>query len=703
MAAGGRADFLVEIGTEEIPPKALVNLMTAFAQSLDRLLADNRLTHGSIQRFASPRRIAAIVSDLALEQREREVGAKGPPVQVAFDGDGNATPAAIAFAKKCGVEVGALQRTRTEKGEWLFFRFTEKGLAAADLLPGIVDQVLQALPIPRRMRWGSSDMEFVRPVHWIVMLHGKKVVGSNIMGCTAGNKTRGHRFMSTGDIVIDTPARYEALLAKKGFVVADFFDRLQLIRDQVHAAATEAGGVVVADDDLFEEVAALTEWPVAMTGQFDKEFLDLPREVIVASLTGHQRYFPVADASGRLLPAFIVVANLESRNADAVREGNERVIRPRLADAAFFWDTDRKTALGSRRDALAQVVYQKGLGSLLDKSDRIERLCTVLARQLGVSPEPAMRAARLSKCDLLTGMVGEFPELQGVMGRYYAAADGETEAVAGAIGDQYLPKFAGDRLPADIDGQILALADKLDTLAGVFAIGKKPSGNKDPFGLRRAALGIVRVLIECRLEVGLFDAVRDAVSMQPVDGKDADEVAGLLYTYIVERLRSFYLDRGDISSEVFDSVYNAEGRSSFSLPDFDQRISAVLIFLGMHESSSLAAANKRISNILQQVTFSANARVDEALLVEEAEKELFAALSAALGDIQPHQASRDYEIVLSKLAELKDPIDRFFDEVMVMADDEDLRRNRLTLLANLRAPFHSVADISRLSSAKNQG
>ena len=703
MAAAKKADFLVEIGTEELPPKALKNLMIAFAGSLERLLIDNRLPHGSIRPFASPRRLAAIVSDLALAQGAREIDAKGPPVKVAFDDDGNAKPAAHAFAKKHGVEVDALQRTRSDKGEWLSYRSTEPGLSAAGLLPGIVEQALQALPVPRRMRWGSSDIEFVRPVHWIAMLHGKKVVHGNVMGHTAGNVTHGHRFMSKGELTIDEPAQYESLLLEKGCVIADFLVRQQKITDQVIAAAKLAGGVVVAGDELFEEVTALTEWPVALIGRFDKDFLDLPREVIAASLTGHQRYFPVADKSGQLLPAFIVVANLESRNPDVVREGNERVIRPRLADAAFFWETDRKTPLGSRREPLAKVVYQKGLGSLLNKSERVERLCAVLAKQLGVAAESAMRAAQLSKCDLLTGMVGEFPELQGAMGRYYAEADGETGAVSGAIGDQYLPRFAGDRLPAAVDGQILALADKLDTLAGVFAIGKKPSGNKDPFGLRRAALGVIRILIECRLEVNLFDAVCDAVSIQPVETIVAADVSGQMYTFIAERLRSFYVDQPDISAEVFDSVYNVEGRPSFTLPDFDKRILAVVAFLGMDESASLAAANKRISNILQQATITLNAKVDETLLIEAAEKDLFAALSSVMEDVQAYQASREYEVVLSRLARLKDPVDRFFDEVMVMADDDNLKKNRLTLLANLRAPFHTVADISRLSSAKNQG
>ena len=701
MTANTSADFLVEIGTEELPPKALKSLMLAFAGNLERLLLEQRLDHGEVRPFASPRRLAVVISHLAIAQQDREIEAKGPPVKVAFDDEGTAKPAALAFAKKCGVEVADLQRVSTEKGEWLAFRSVEQGVEAASLLPDLVELALQGLPIPRRMRWGSSDTEFVRPVHWVLMLHGEQLVDGVIMGHVAGNTTRGHRFMSTGEIAVGSPAGYAATLRDKGFVVADFLERRALVVGQVETAAEAAGGIAIATDELIDEVTALTEWPVSMTGHFDEAFLALPSEAITASLTGHQRYFPIADKHGALLPAFVVVANLESKQPDRVRDGNERVIQPRLADAAFFWETDRKHRLDERLEALERVVYQRGLGSLREKSERTAKLCELLERELGLSDSVAGHAARIAKCDLLTGMVGEFPELQGTMGRYYATADGESDAVATAIGEQYLPRFAGDAVPASAAGQVLALADKLDTLAGVFAIGKKPAGNKDPFGLRRAALGVVRILVECRLEIDLAGAVRDAVKLQAVDDLDAQAVATDLEQFVINRLRSFYVERADVSVEMFDAVDNARDRSEMALSDFDQRMEAVKIFAGMAEAESLAAANKRISNILQQANTNLPTLVDTGLFVESAEIALYDALEKALADVAPLQSQREYAAVLKRLAALHKPVDRFFEEVMVMADDETVKRNRLALLSLLRDPFHSIADISRLSAARN--
>jgi glycyl-tRNA synthetase beta chain len=535
------------------------------------------------------------------------------------------------------------------------------------------------------------------------MLHGKDVVKGHVLGLATGNKTRGHRFLSPGEITIAEPAKYPTLLEKKGFVLADFDRRQQKIVSDVTSAAAAAGGAVVADDSLFEEVAALTEWPVAMTGHFDDEFLSLPREAIIASLSGHQRYFPIANSSGELLSAFVVVANLDSKEPDKVRSGNERVIRPRLADAAFFWTTDSKTRLADRIPDLDEVVYQKGLGSIGDKSGRVGELCSALAKELGLDGGAAERAASLAKCDLLTGMVGEFPELQGVMGNYYALADNEPGEVASAIREQYLPRFSGDIVPESAAGQILAVADKLDTLAGVFALGKKPTGNKDPFGLRRAALGVVRILVECRLEIGLLHAVDVAVGLQPVVRLDKEAAIDALYSFIGDRLRSFYVEQPGVSAEIFDAVHNVRGRSNIPLADFDQRIDAVKNFAQMAEAASLASANKRISNILQQSTAPHGSDVEESLLQEAAEIDLYAALCAALVAVKPLQGSRDYAAVLTRLADLKEPVDRFFDEVMVMAEDEGLKKNRLALLARLSEPFHSVADISRLSPAKRSG
>ena len=696
------ADFLVEIGTEELPPKALRRLMSSFAESIGKQLEEHRLAHNGIKAYASPRRIAALVSGLQLAQEDREVEAKGPPVRIALDEDGTPRPPALAFAKKCGVEVSDLQRVATDKGEWLTYTAVEDGVSASDVLPGIVDRALQGLPIPRRMRWGASEAEFVRPVHWVLMLHGSSVVPATIMGHAAGNVTRGHRFMSDGDITISAPSEWLAALEGDGFVVADFDKRQQSVIDQVTAAAAGAGGTVAAPEALYEEVAALTEWPVAMTGRFDEAFLELPSEVIIASLTGHQRYFPIVDKDGSLLPAFVVVANLDSKEPDRVRDGNERVIRPRLSDAAFFWDADQKIGLDERRGKLERVVYQKGLGSMKDKSDRVEKLCIALAEAVGIDATDASRAAVLAKADLLTGMVGEFPELQGVMGAYYARAQGESDDVASAIGDQYRPRFAGDELPTTTSGQLLALADKLDTLAGIFALGKKPSGNKDPFGLRRAALGVVRILVECELEVRLLDAVVMAVDLQPAGDDKDDSLSGLLFDYIVDRLRGYYIERPEISTEMFESVIQAADRSTLVLPDFELRLNAVKAFASMAEADSLAAANKRIANILQQSEIS-GVEVDVTLLTEEAEIKLSMALESALTDVRPLQEGRDYAAVLRRLADLREPVDHFFDEVMVMVEDEKIKQNRLALLSRLVAPFRSVADISRLSSAKKPG
>lgn len=703
MVARKSADFLVEIGTEELPPKALRALMLAFSSGLEALLAKHRIAHGAVSGFASPRRLAVIVTDLAFLQADREIDTKGPPLAVAFAGAGEAQPAALAFAKKCGVKLSALGRTRTNKGEWLSFRSTEAGASTASLLPGLVEDALHGLPIPRRMRWGDSAVEFVRPVHWVVMLHGTALVKGAVLGCNAGRVSRGHRFMSSGDIEIIDASAYVRTLETQGYVLADFSTRQQKIVAGVTAAAAAAGGTVAAEDGLYEEVAALTEWPVIMTGCFDEAFLELPPEVIVASLTGHQRYFPIVDAASRLLPTFVVVANLESPEPDKVRAGNERVIASRLADASFFWQTDRKVALAERRDALASIVYQKGLGSLRDKSVRVAALCGALAHSLAVPGDASIRAAQLAKCDLLTGMVGEFPELQGIMGGYYARADGEPDEVATAIAEQYLPGFAGDVVPVSAAGQILALADKLDTLAGIFALGRKPTGNKDPFGLRRAALGVVRVLIDGRLELELAAAIAAAVRLQPVDGLDQGAVSAALLAFISERLRNFYVGRPGVTPQIFNAVRGARDGASMSLPDFDLRIQAVTAFAAMEESRSLASANKRISNILQKSSLEPGKYIDPGLFQEAAEANLNDALQAALADIGPLQETRTYKDVLARLAQLKAPVDRFFDEVMVMVDDEALLRNRLALLACLRDPFQSVADISHLSMARVEG
>ena len=688
-------DFLVEIGTEELPPKALCSLMDAFGAGLTAAVDEAGLSRGEVSVYASPRRLCVYIKELQRRQDDRKIEQKGPPTKIAFDDDGNPTGAATAFASKCGVGVGELGRNKTDKGEWLSFSSLEPGLTSTELLPPMIEQALAMLPIPRRMRWGANEAEFVRPVHWVVMLHGSDTVQSSVMGIQAGNESRGHRFHSSGAVRISSAGDYLGTLENEGFVIADFVRRRASVQSGVDAAAAELGGAVVASDLLFDEVAALVEWPVPVVGSFDERFLLLPREVVISTLTGHQRYFPVADANGDLLPKFVTVANIESKDPDQVRDGNERVIRPRLADAAFFWESDRKKSLDDRQKTLREVVYQHGLGSLFDKSERVAKLAKWLSSAVGADKAAAVRAAELAKCDLLTGMVGEFPELQGTMGRYYALSDGESPAVATAIGEHYQPRFAGDDLPASAVGQALAVADKIDTLAGVFSIGKKPSGNRDPFGLRRAALGIVRILVECGLDLDLKKLIAKAVALQPKSKLSADDISGDLYAFISDRLRRYFLDRDSgLATETFEAVMV---RHPESLVDFDRRLAAVQTFARLEQAESLAAANKRIANILRKSGEPENLTVNPKLLVEDAEQSLQNALENARRKVLPMLKTRAYAEALNELADLRDPIDRFFDDVMVMADDEAIKNNRLALLGELRALFLHVADISRLS------
>ncbi len=691
----GADDFLVEVGTEELPPKALRSLMEAFGDGLAAAIDDAPLDRGALHAYASPRRLAVRVDDLARQQQDRKVEHKGPPIKIAFDKDGKPTAAAEAFAKKCGVGVSDLRRKKTSKGEWLAYDAVAQGSTAADLMPALIEQALSSLPIPRRMRWGAGNAEFVRPVHWIIMLHGKDVIEAPVMEIASGNVSQGHRFHSPGPIVIAAPNAYLDTLEKEGHVIADFERRRQMIQDGVNATAADAGGQVVDGESLYDEVTALVEWPVPILGRFDKKYLALPREVVISTLTSHQRYFPVADNKGALLPCFITVANLESTDPDQVRDGNERVIHPRLADAAFFWDSDRRRPLDSRTAALREVIYQRGLGSLHDKSRRIGALAGWVAAALELDKDLAERAAALAKCDLLTGMVGEFPELQGTMGRYYALADGEPDDIAEAIGEHYRPRFAGDDLPATALGQVLAIADKLDTLAGVFSIGKTPSGNRDPFGLRRAALGVVRILIECGIDIDLKRLIVKAVKQQPKSKIDGEVLAADLYAFVTDRLRRYFLDRDSgLAVETFDAVM---AREPASLVDFDRRLAAVQTFSRLEQAESLSAANKRIANILRKAGDPEGLKIKKKLLQHEAERALFNALENARDKVAPLIKVRGYAEALNTLADLRDPVDHFFDEVMVMTDEQDVKNNRLALLGEIRALFLDVADISRLS------
>lgn len=705
-----KRDFLVEVGTEELPPKALRLLEQAFAGNLTSGLAKAGLKHGELKSFATPRRLAVIVRGLAAHQPDQKVERRGPPANTAFDAEGLPTRAAQAFAASCKVAVEELQRRDEGKGTFLYYVGIKQGAPAVDLLPGLVQGALDALPIPRRMRWGAGEAQFVRPVHWIAMLYGKDVVPATILDTASGNLTRGHRFHAPKPLRLSSPSVYERALRERGYVIADFEARRSLIHERVAAVATGLGGRALTSDALLDEVTALVEWPVPLAGRFEERFLSLPREVLISTLEDHQRYFPVEGADGRLLPCFIAVANIESRDPDKVLEGNQRVVRPRLADAAFFWEQDRKSPLAARAAGLAKVTFQAKLGSLGDKTRRITSLAVEIANP-NVAAR-ARRAAELCKCDLLTAMVGEFPELQGVMGTYYALADGEDAEVAAAIREHYQPRGAGDELPATATGTTLALADKLDTLAGIFAIGEKPTGTKDPFGLRRAAIGVVRLAIEQRLDLDLSRVLTRAVTLVREDleksaaaaGKAAPpiavaSVAAEVYDYVLERLRAYYLERSGeragtaMTTEMFDAVLATRPASPL---DFDTRLHALSIFLTMPEAASLTAANRRVANILRKAGESAPASIDAGALEAPAERQLFEALRERRDAVAAATARKDYATSLSLLAQLRPAVDAFFDQVMVMDENPKLRANRLALLTHMRELFAGVADLSRL-------
>jgi glycyl-tRNA synthetase beta chain len=689
-----KRDFLVEIGTEELPPKSLLTLAAAFADGIGKGLKDAGLQHGAVERFATPRRLAVRVRRLEERQPDRAVERKGPPLKAAFDAQGAPTQAALAFAKSCGTEVAALEKLETPKGAWLVHRGTEAGAQTLSLLPGIVQASLDALPIAKRMRWGAGEAEFVRPVHWVLMLFGREDVPCEILGVRAGSITYGHRFMAPKALRIGSPASYVPTLHKRGRVMADIHERRESIRQGVVAAAGRVNGQAVIDESLLDEVTALVEWPVPLAGRFDAQYLELPAEVPIATMQDHQRYFPVRDAQGRLMPWFVTVSNIESSDPAQVIAGNERVVRPRLSDAAFFWASDRKQRLDSRCDALKRVTFQTQLGSLHDKSQRVRTLAKSIAGSIGGDAGLADRAAELSKCDLLTSMVGEFPELQGLMGRYYAQLDGEAAEVSEALREQYLPRFAGDELPATRTGMAVSIADKLDTIAGIFATGQKPTGTRDPFGLRRAALGLLRISVERKLDLDLQQLIGQALAALPFAAPE--NTAREVYDYVFERLRAYYLEGGagfPITTEMFDAVLATRPASPL---DLDSRLRALAEFLLLPDAQSLAAANKRIANILRKATEPVRDTVDENLLRDPAEQILAEQVAAVGRLVEPRFAARQYTEALQSLAVLRKAVDEFFDSVMVMADDPALRANRLALLRRLQSLFMHAADLSRL-------
>ena len=690
------ASLLIEIGTEELPPRALKRLSEAFEKNLyDRLSEEKLLVDAAQDReiYATPRRLAVIFPRVKSRQDNWISGRMGPYKSAAFDVNGKPTPAALGFAKGLGVDVSRLQEEETDKGPRLVYKQVVKGRSAKEVIPGVLEKAIKDLPIPKRMRWEKLETEFVRPVHWLVVMHGNQVIKTDMLSVTATNTTRGHRFHYPKEIKLRSVQSYATQLKDKGYVIPKFSERRSKIQEEIKRvlAAGKVKGSVPADDDLLDEVTSLVEWPCAIMGNFDKQFLEIPKEVLVTTMRDNQKYFPVVSRNGRLLPHFIAISNIQSKKPKLVREGYECVLRARFSDARFFWDSDRKTPLELRVDSLKSVVFHVKLGSLHDKVERMQQLAARIAETIGGNRQLVLRAAQLAKADLMTAMVGEFPALQGTMGRYYAQHDGEPPEVAAAMAEQYLPRFAGDVLPATTTGQALAIADRLDTLIGIFGVGELPSGDKDPFALRRAALGVLRIIIEKQLDLDLAALLEKAVALYDLrfePGGVADDV----FDFMMERLRAYYHDAG-IRPDVFEAVKSCRPTRP---RDFNLRVLAVEIFRNMPEAESLTAANKRIANILRQAGDKGSGALSSELLREPAERDLAATMTGLAGKLVPLLEKGDYETYLVRLASIRNAVDAFFDQVLVMVDDEHLRANRLALLSQTRALFLRIADLSCL-------
>ncbi|WP_438335455.1 glycine--tRNA ligase subunit beta [Edwardsiella tarda] len=683
--------FLVEIGTEELPPKALRSLAQAFADNFRSELDNAGLAHGDIAWFAAPRRLALKVAALDAAQPDREIEKRGPAIAQAFDADGKPTKAAEGWARGCGISVEQAERLTTDKGEWLLYRAQQKGQRAQELLPTLVANALSRLPIPKLMRWGANDTQFVRPVHTVTLLLGSESIPATILGIQSDRVIRGHRFMGEPEFTIDNADQYPQILLERGKVIADYEARKAQIKRDAEAAAARIGGQADLSDSLLEEVTSLVEWPVVLTAKFEEKFLAVPAEALVYTMKGDQKYFPVYDAQGKLLPNFIFVANVDSKDAQQIIAGNEKVVRPRLADAEFFFKTDRKQRLEDNLPRLESVLFQQQLGSLRDKTDRIAALAGWIAQQIGANVNMATRAGLLSKCDLMTNMVFEFTDTQGVMGMHYARHDGEAEEVAVSLNEQYMPRFAGDALPSSLVACAVAIADKMDTLAGIFGIGQHPKGDKDPFALRRAALGVLRIIVEKKLPLDLLTLTQEAVRLYGDKLSNAKVVEDVV-DFMLGRFRAWYQEEG----HAVDTIQAVLARRPTRPADFDARVRAVSHFRTLDEAATLAAANKRVSNILAKSSDTLADQVQATLLKEAAEIRLAANLITLQEKLAPLFAAGQYQEALVELATLRQPVDDFFEQVMVMADDEQVRINRLTLLSKLRDLFLQVADISVL-------
>ncbi|WP_394132310.1 glycine--tRNA ligase subunit beta [Shewanella maritima] len=684
-------NLLIEVGTEELPPKVLRKLAESFVANFSEELTKAELSFEKATWYAAPRRLAIYIEQLAVAQADKIVEKRGPAVAQAFDAEGNPTKAAMGWARGNGISVEQAERLKTDKGEWLLHKASVVGAQTTSLVASMAQKALDKLPIPKPMRWGANKTQFIRPVHTITMLLGDELIDGEILGIKSARTIRGHRFMGVDTFELDHADNYLTELEQQGKVIADYQRRKALIKADAEAAAQRIGGVAELENDLLEEVASLVEWPVVLTASFEDKFLAVPSEALVYTMKGDQKYFPVFDNNGKLLPNFIFVTNIESKDPQQIISGNEKVVRPRLADAEFFFDTDKKHTLESRLTSLETVVFQKQLGTIKDRVSRIAELSGYIATAIGADAEQASRAGLLSKSDLMTNMVMEFTDLQGTMGMHYARLDGETEAVAVALAEQYKPKFSGDTVPTAEISVCVALAEKLDTLVGIFGIGQAPKGAADPFALRRAAIGILRICLENNLPLDLVDLIAKAQSLHG-DNLSNESVAEQVLEFFMGRFRAWYQDQG-VSVDVILAVL---ARRPTSPADFESRIKAVAHFRTLEQASALAAANKRVSNILAKVDGSIASSINNDLLVENAEKALAEKLAELQPQLAPLFAEANYQQALELLASLRESVDTFFEDVMVMADDEALKHNRLALLNSLREQFLHAADISLL-------
>ncbi|TEW52130.1 glycine--tRNA ligase subunit beta [Psychromonas algicola] len=687
-------NLLIELGTEELPPKSLRKLAESFANNVEAELIKADLSFDSVRWLASPRRLAVVVTHLVSEQADKIVEKRGPAVNVAFDENGTATQAAQGWARSNGITVDQAERLVTDKGEWLLFKSSAKGQHVKELIPAMAATALSKLPIPKPMRWGAESTQFIRPVHTVTMLFGNTLIEGELLGVASDRVIRGHRFMGDAELTLTHADDYETLLDSSGKVIVDYERRKSIIREQVEAVAAHENGVAAIDEDLLEEVTSLVEWPVTLVGSFEEKFLDVPSEALIYTMKDHQKYFPVLDKEGKLLPRFIFVSNIVSRDPKQVVSGNEKVVRPRLADAEFFFETDKKKTLESRLESLSTVLFQKQLGTLKEKSERIADTAEAIALKIKADAKHAKRAGLLSKTDLMTEMVLECPDVQGIMGMHYARFDGEAEEVAIALNEQYLPRFAGDKLPDSLVACAVSLADKLDSLVGIFGIGQAPKGDKDPFALRRAAIGLLRIITDKNLDLDIVDLVEIAKTSyaDKLTNNNNNNVVTDVVDFLFARFRATYQANG-YSVELIQSVLD---RRPTKPVDFEKRIQAVAKFQTLPEAAPIAAANKRISNILAKVNEEINSEVNTNLLQENAEKALAEVLQALESKLSPLFESGNYEAALFELASLQAPVDAFFDDVMVMADNKEVKQNRLALLNRLRNLFLQVADVSVL-------